>query len=232
MLSARSVHCAALERTSGLHRPEQHLSPFSGAITPPRCLLQLRNAGGGAIAAAQNAVFKLLKRHDPKFYNLLNFQFARYLGIPIMFEEPLVAFGNSPGLLNLVGATIIADPADFTGIHHAARALAEDFGRVTRGRANPIEMVSPGQLNAPAAIIIGCIESCWMIQELQSLGKIEIAPIRGQWESFTTFVVDKPLPGCARALIIAGSDKRGAIFGTYTLSSQIGVSPYVKMFTR
>jgi hypothetical protein len=148
-----------------------------------------------------------------------------------MSEEPLATFENSPGLLDLVSATIIADPTDFIGIHHAARALAEDFGRVTRGKANPIELVGPGQLNAPAAIIIGCVESCWVIQELQRLGKIETASIRGKWESFTTFVVDDPLPGCSRALVIAGSDKRGAIFGTYTLSSQIGVSPYVRMLT-
>ncbi|EEB95855.1 hypothetical protein MPER_05111, partial [Moniliophthora perniciosa FA553] len=30
----------------------------------------------------------------------------------------------------------------------------------------------------------------------------------------------------ARALVIVGSDKRGTIFGTYTLSEQLGVSPW------
>lgn len=143
----------------------------------------------------------------------------------MMSEELLVEFEDSPDLLNLVGATIIADPADFTGVHHAARALAEDFGRVTRGKANPLELAKPGELTAPTAIIIGCTELCWMIRELQWLGKIETASIRGKWESFTTFVVDDPLPGCSKALVIAGSDKRGAIFGTYTLSKHIGVSP-------
>lgn len=158
----------------------------------------------------------------------------RFLGVVhviIMSEGPLVAFEDSPGLLNLVGAKIIDDPGDFPGIHHAARALAEDFGRVTRGKANPFGLVQEGHLEAPAAIIIGCIESCWMIRELQNAGKIETASIRGKWESFITCVVDDPLPGCARALVIAGSDKRGAIFGTYTLSSQIGVSPYVATIT-
>lgn len=148
-----------------------------------------------------------------------------------MSEKPLVEFEASTGLLNLVAAPIIADPADFTGIHHAARALAEDFGRVTRGKENPFELVPQGSLQAPTAIIIGCIESCWMIQGLQNQGKIETAPIRGKWESFITCVIDDPLPGCARALVIAGSDKRGAIFGAYTLSRQIGVSPYVRILS-
>lgn len=148
-----------------------------------------------------------------------------------MFGELIVAFQDCPGLLNLVRAKIIADPADFTGIHHAARALAEDFGRVTRSKANEFELIRQDRLDTPLAIIIGCIESCWMIQGLQRLGKIDTASIQGKWESFITDVVDDPLPGCARALVIAGSDKRGAIFGTYALSSQIGVSPYVKSLT-
>ena len=38
-------------------------------------------------------------------------------------------------------------------------------------------------------------------------------------------VVPRPRPGIARALVIAGSDKRGAIYGIYDLSEQIGVSP-------
>ena len=34
------------------------------------------------------------------------------------------------------------------------------------------------------------------------------------------------MPGVERALVIAGSDKRGTIFGVYDLSEQIGVSPW------
>jgi hypothetical protein len=38
--------------------------------------------------------------------------------------------------------------------------------------------------------------------------------------------VEQPLPGVARALVIAGSDKRGTIYGIYEVSQQIGVSPW------
>ncbi|KAJ5693449.1 hypothetical protein N7462_002872 [Penicillium macrosclerotiorum] len=160
----------------------------------------------------------------------ISFSTSRYQAIPsdidIMLEEPLVSFTVSPGLLNLVGATILADPADFIGIHHAARALAEDFGRVTRGKANPCELPKPGTVTAPTAIIVGCIESCWLLKDLERANKIDTGAIKGKWESFLTTVVDDPLPGCAQALVIAGSDKRAAIFGAYTLSGQIGVSPW------
>lgn len=39
-------------------------------------------------------------------------------------------------------------------------------------------------------------------------------------------VVEKPFSGCERALVIAGSDPRGTIFGIYDVSEQIGVSPW------
>jgi hypothetical protein len=54
----------------------------------------------------------------------------------------------------------------------------------------------------------------------------DTAPIAGKWESFLIQAVPKPLPGVAGALVIAGSDKRGTIYGIYDLSEQIGVSPW------
>ena len=50
--------------------------------------------------------------------------------------------------------------------------------------------------------------------------------VAGKWESAVTTVVEQPMPGVRRALVIAGSDKRGTIFGVYDLSEQIGVSPW------
>ena len=39
-------------------------------------------------------------------------------------------------------------------------------------------------------------------------------------------VVERSAAGRERALVIAGSDKRGTIYGIYDLSEQIGVSPW------
>ena len=41
-----------------------------------------------------------------------------------------------------------------------------------------------------------------------------------------TTIVEHPMAGVARALVIAGSDKRGTIFALYDLSEQVGVSPW------
>lgn len=144
-----------------------------------------------------------------------------------MFEEPFVTFTGSPELLNLVGATVVVDSNDFIGIHHAGRALAEDFGRVTRGNSSPFQLVDaqPSLNGIQSAIIIGSLSST-LIRGLETAGKIDTRAIHGKWETFITAVVDSPLDGCTKALVIAGSDKRAAIYGAYTLSSQIGVSPY------
>jgi glucuronate isomerase len=38
--------------------------------------------------------------------------------------------------------------------------------------------------------------------------------------------VERPAPGVRSAIVIAGSDKRGTIYGIYDVSEQIGVSPW------
>ncbi|KAJ5765636.1 hypothetical protein N7520_005195 [Penicillium odoratum] len=140
-------------------------------------------------------------------------------------SEQLVTFEKSD--FSLVGSAIIIDPADFIGIQHAGRDLAKDFGRVTRGNASPFQLLDEGSPStADTAIIIGCIESCWMLNKLENDKRINTSVIKGKWESFMTLIVDEPIAGCSKALVIAGSDKRAAIFGAYTLSYQIGVSPW------
>ncbi|RYG15635.1 MAG: glycosyl hydrolase, partial [Chitinophagaceae bacterium] len=50
--------------------------------------------------------------------------------------------------------------------------------------------------------------------------------VKGTWENCITQVVNKPFVGVEKALVIAGSDKRGTIYGIYSLSEKIGVSPW------
>ena len=75
-------------------------------------------------------------------------------------------------------------------------------------------------------ILIGTVGKSPLIDQLARAGKIDVSGIRGKWESFFLQTVANPLPGVDSALVIAGSDKRGTIFGIYDLSEQIGVSPW------
>jgi hypothetical protein len=60
--------------------------------------------------------------------------------------------------------------------------------------------------------------------------KIDSSAVAGKWESAVTSVVANPpsgiLPGVRQALVVAGSDRRGAAFALFTLSRQMGVSPW------
>jgi hypothetical protein len=64
------------------------------------------------------------------------------------------------------------------------------------------------------------------VAHLPKLPQLNIAPIADHWESALTTTIDDPLPGIAHALVVAGSDRRGAAFALFTLSRQMGVSPW------
>lgn len=120
-------------------------------------------------------------------------------------------------------APLYLDSADHAGVLRAARDLQADVRRVT-GIAPALRTSA-----VPAGhdvIIVGTIGRSAQIDQLVASGKLDVAGIRGKWEAWQVQTLVRPLPGVERALVIAGSDKRGTIYGIYELSRQIGVSPW------
>jgi hypothetical protein len=129
---------------------------------------------------------------------------------------PLIK-GGSP-------AAVIVDSAADSAVLHAARSFAADLERVSGSRP---QLIEGGAGDARGTlVVIGILGHSPIIDALAATGKIHAADLRGEWEAFRQIVVDKPLPGVPRALVIVGSDRRGAVFGTYDLSERIGVSPW------
>ncbi len=118
-------------------------------------------------------------------------------------------------------APIMISENDFIGVKRAAKDLQSDIFKVT-GITPDLLIDKKGVL----PIIIGTIGQSTLIDEIAKNNKINTAGIAGQWESTLIEVVKNPLPGIDSALIIAGSDKRGTIYGIYEISYQIGVSPW------
>lgn len=81
---------------------------------------------------------------------------------------------------------------------------------------------------SPSSVVIlaGTLGNSTLIDGLVAAGKLNTTAITGKWEAFTTQLVDSPAPGIAQALVIAGADPRGTIYGLYDVSEQIGVSPW------
>jgi len=114
--------------------------------------------------------------------------------------------------------------SDWPGVVLAAGDLSGDIQRVTGEQ--PALLDAAKDLHGIDAVIIGTIGKSTMIDDLVRHEKLDVSEIAGKWESAVTILVDRPMPGVRRALVIAGSDKRGAIFAIYDLSEQIGVSPW------
>jgi len=106
-----------------------------------------------------------------------------------------------------------------------ANAFAADLESVTGGRAqvlNSLPASPPREL-----VIVGVIGHSPEIDRMRAEGKLHAEAIEGKWESAVTAVVRDPMPGVRQALVIAGSDRRGAAFALFTLSREIGVSPWI-----
>jgi hypothetical protein len=125
-----------------------------------------------------------------------------------------------PGAMALIGdgpVAVLTDVQDDAGVRDAAADLATDVARVG-GRTV--------RQDARTAVIVGTIGRNPIIDALIAAGRLDVRAVRGRWEGFLQQVVERPAPGIDRALVIAGADRRGAIFGAYDLSRRIGVSPW------
>ena len=115
---------------------------------------------------------------------------------------------------------ILADESDNVGIRIALKSLQKDFKAVTGNEA-----AVSYEPTSDRMIIIGSLESKYVSQILKSK-KIDRKELQDKNEKYVMTVVKEPLKGVSEALVIAGSDRRGTIYGIYELSEQIGVSPW------
>ncbi|TDN90360.1 glycosyl hydrolase family 67 [Salegentibacter sp. 24] len=123
----------------------------------------------------------------------------------------------------LHSASLFFDKGDHQGVQLVAKDLQSDLEKVT---GNDFELSSQKIHNNDYPVIIGTIGKSELINELVSRNKLDVSGIKDNWENFLIQVVENPYPDVKKALIIAGSDKRGTIFGMYDLAEKIGVSPW------
>lgn len=126
-----------------------------------------------------------------------------------------------------IPSTLVISDNDLPGIAIAARNLSEDFRKVCGAAARLIETDRiPAAGTTPGyAIIAGSMESK-LIRQLFKDKKLNEKDLKGKYEKYVMATVENPYPGIENALVIAGSDRRGTIYGIYELSEQIGVSPW------
>ncbi|MBQ6204510.1 MAG: glycosyl hydrolase 115 family protein [Prevotella sp.] len=98
------------------------------------------------------------------------------------------------------------------GVHRAAQNLCTDLKAVCGAE------VIIGQ-ESSATIVAGTLGSSKIIDEMAKNRIFDAKMLKGKTEMFLITATDKQL-------IIAGSDRRGTIYGIYEVSRQLGVSPW------
>ncbi len=121
-------------------------------------------------------------------------------------------------------APLVVASNDFEGVIRAAGDLQTDIARVTEVEPELVDEVESA--SGSRVVLIGTIGQSTFIDGLVKSGKLDVSEVQGKWETFVITEVDSPMAGIDSALVIAGSDQRGTIFGIYDLSAQMGISPW------
>jgi hypothetical protein len=153
-------------------------------------------------------------------------------------EGPVVALDlrTSPNQFALAEhrriVPIYVAPDNPETVRVAVNAFAADLESVTGAHAKVLESLPAVDIphDQPRDLIIaGVIGNAPEIDRMIAQGKLSarsIQAVQSKWESALIAVVEQPMPGVRRALVIAGSDRRGAAFALFTLSRRMGVSPW------
>lgn len=145
----------------------------------------------------------------------------------VFADVTLTSKSNGPDIFSIVGkgapATVYYDPGDFEVVKTTAELFAGDVKAVS-GKEIPVSDIS----GTPTGniIIVGTAGNNAWLAELERKGKIDLSPVKAGWEKYMITLVDKPYPGVGKALIVAGSDRRGTAYGLLGISRTIGVSPW------
>ena len=109
-----------------------------------------------------------------------------------------------------------------SGIIKIADKVADDICLVFGKRPECLETSDGADPDfAGIKVVFGIAGHSPMIGALESAQKIDLSAIRGKREVYGFFA---PKEDC---IVIAGSDKRGTIYGLFRLSELFGVSPFV-----
>lgn len=142
--------------------------------------------------------------------------------ISMSAADRFVNFKQGDLLLNANNRVeIYMDTNDCKGVSYATHALLKDIKSVsgaTTTLTSDAGFLKKADTARPA-IIVGTIGHSAAIDQLVKQKRINGNLLKGKREKFIITLIDGQL-------VIAGSDRRGTIYGIYELSQQMGVSPW------
>ena len=125
--------------------------------------------------------------------------------------DRFVVFQSEANSWQLKDLTIGYSEAEHSCVRLAAANLAADFEKVTGTKS------LTSAPSSPTSILIGTVGVNKQIDQWVKQGILR--ELKGKTEKFIIKTIGSQL-------VIAGSDKRGTVYGIYELSRQMGVSPW------
>lgn len=173
----------------------------------------------------------------------------RWITKQVKYLNSKVAYCYAIILVAILGALIVTNPAraekmgafvftdskeciciyidenasDFDGMQLVAEAFSKDVEKITGKKP---EIITDASKLSGNVVILGSIGNNQLIDNLILDGKLDVSEIKDKWECYTIRAVSSPLEGIHEAIVVAGSDKRGAFYGIFHISELLGVSPW------
>ena len=145
----------------------------------------------------------------------------------LSLSEEYVSFRKQKNVFAIaedgIVAPIVVDVNDYPGVLKVLNYFKADIASVTS--VEPKIIIGSIPQNREI-IIVGTLGKSKLIDQLVANQKIDVSDILGKWENSLIQVVENPLEGVEKALVIVGSDKRGTLFGIFDVSRKMGVSPW------
>ncbi|MBO5031039.1 MAG: glycosyl hydrolase 115 family protein [Lachnospiraceae bacterium] len=123
-------------------------------------------------------------------------------------------------------AQIFIDAKEFSGVRRVAKKVLEDLKLVT-DRSYELTEGIPCAEEPCDCIIAGTVGKSLVIDMLAQEKRLDLSKVSGRREVYRFGIIKKDDNEKHNTLVIAGSDKRGTIYGLFHLSELLGVSPWV-----
>ena len=130
------------------------------------------------------------------------------VSLMVQAAETFITFTPETNTIPLASGTISYSESDYEGVKIAIRSLQADMERVLGVKPQLSTLRSP-----LSTILIGTVG------KNKDIDALKLPDLKGKREKFI-------ITTRGDQLVIAGSDRRGTIYGIYELSRQLGVSPW------
>lgn len=125
-------------------------------------------------------------------------------------------------------ADFLIETEAWEGVLRIGETICEDIETVSDCKM--IQRSRIEDCTGERVILAATVGRSRLLAKLEAMGKITLDRVRNRREVYRHQIIDRPFPECPglkQLFVIAGSDKRGTIYGMFRVSELCGVSPLI-----